>query len=124
MLPMSSNLGTRPPQTVSVLMKKATKTGKAIPFVNVRAASNYAITPLYKNGDGVLLRNDSWITASKMETRSLRTVGTRRAPQLAPGSEGARKKECTATTMENFTKEGYQYAIGVASKIVLAHYGL
>ena len=79
------------PGWVSVLMKKATKTGKAIPFVNVRAASNYAITPLYKNGEGVLLRNDSWITASKME---------------------------------NFTKEGYQYAIGVASKIVLAHYGL
>eukprot|EP01061_Rhynchopus_euleeides_P037889 TRINITY_DN651_c0_g1_i2.p1 TRINITY_DN651_c0_g1~~TRINITY_DN651_c0_g1_i2.p1 ORF type:complete len:387 (+),score=149.23 TRINITY_DN651_c0_g1_i2:165-1163(+) len=78
------------PGWVSVLMQRAEKQGKHIPFVNIRAASNYDVWPVTREGT-TILRNDSWLTSEQKE---------------------------------QFTVDGYRYAIKSASRIVLAHYGV
>ena len=79
------------PGWVSVLTKRAEKTGKAIPFVNIRAASNYDVWPVSRGPSDTLIRNQTWLPASKTE---------------------------------DFTIQGYKYAISTASKVVLQHFGV
>eukprot|EP01061_Rhynchopus_euleeides_P037888 TRINITY_DN651_c0_g1_i1.p1 TRINITY_DN651_c0_g1~~TRINITY_DN651_c0_g1_i1.p1 ORF type:complete len:386 (+),score=142.16 TRINITY_DN651_c0_g1_i1:165-1160(+) len=55
------------PGWVSVLMQRAEKQGKHIPFVNIRGNSDYAIEPLSAVSPGVLVTNTTYLTPEQQQ---------------------------------------------------------
>ena len=53
------------PGWISVLSKKASKTGVAIPYVNIRANSDYSIFPVTRGPNNILLTNTTWTSPER-----------------------------------------------------------